>query len=103
MSNIIHITKYNRTNKHSFEGEILIEIRKHHILEITKEFIKNNIVPKEYLDNLIKINTLKNGNTISPEIYTTEKRTQILEHILQRECGKGTAKLINELTNPRNI
>lgn len=97
---------YRRTSKKSLEGEILIEIRKYHISQIAKEFVRHKSVPNQYLDNLIKIESLKKekNNRISegPEIYTDEKRIEILEKALQKECSKGTAKLINELCNSSN-
>jgi len=96
---------YRRTSKPSLEADILIELRKYHISQIAKEFIKHKIIPNQYLDNLIKIETLKKQKNIieSPEIYTDEKRIEILENILQKECTKHTAKLINELCNSSNI
>jgi len=93
------MNQYKKTTKQSLEGEILIEIRKYHVSEIVKAFIKNNIIPKQYLDNLIKIKSIKKGILESPNIYTDEQRTEILEKLLQKECLKGTAKLITELCN----
>lgn len=91
---------YRRTSKQSLEGEILIELRKHHTSQIAKELVNHKIVPNQYLDNLIKIEALKKQKNIqSQEIYTDAKRIEILEKLLQKECSKGTAKLINELTN----
>ena len=100
---------YRRTSKQSLEADILIELRKYHISQIAKEFIKQKIVPNEYLDNLIKIETLKKQKNIQSiensgaEIYTDEKRIEILEKLLQKECSKGTAKLITELCNSSTI
>ena len=101
---------YRRTSKQSLEGEILIELRKHHTSQIAKELVNHKIVPNQYLDNLIKIEALKKQTNIQiqsiensgAEIYTDEKRIEILEKLLQKECSKGTAKLINELCNSRN-
>jgi formate dehydrogenase maturation protein FdhE len=98
---------YRRTSKPTLEADILIELRKYHISQIAKEFIKQKIVPNQYLDNLIKIETLKKQKNItesleSLEIYTDEKRIEILEKLLQKECTKHTAKLINELCNSSN-
>ena len=95
---------YRRTSKQSLEGEILIELRKHHTSQIAKELVNHKIVPNQYLDNLIKIEALKKQTNIqeTPEIYTDEKRIEILEKLLQKECSKGTAKLINELCNSNN-
>ena len=95
---------YRRTSKKSLEGDLLIEIRKYHTSQIAKELVKYKIVSNQYLDNLIKIEALKKEKNIpeSPEIYTDEKRIEILEKLLQKECSKGTAKLINELCNSSN-
>ena len=38
-----------------------------------------------------------NINTNSINIYTNEKRIAMLDKLLQKECSKETAKLINEL------
>ena len=92
------MNQYKRTNLQSLEGEFLIEIRKYHVNAIVREIVKKNIVSKNYLDNLIKIQTIKKGIPETPDIYTDEKRIEILEKLLQKECAKGTAKLINELT-----
>ena len=87
---------YKRITKNSLEGEILIEIRKYHVSQIARELVIQNIVSKQYLDNLIKIKTMKN-NTTSEIIYNDDKRIELLESLLQKECTKGTAKLINEV------
>jgi hypothetical protein len=89
--------QYRRTSKASLEGQLLIEIRALHIKAIAREFIINNIVPNAYLDNLIKIDALKKGILESSGLYTDEKRIEKLEKLLQKECTKGTAKLINEI------
>ena len=94
--------QYRRTSKESLEGQLLIDIRTLHIKAIAREFIKHNIVPNAYLDNLIKIDALKKGILESSGLYTDEKRIEKLGQLLQKECAKGTAKLINELTTSNN-
>lgn len=101
--------QYKRITKNTLEGEVLIEIRKYHVSQIARELVILNIVSKQYLDNLIKIKTLKNNiinvntNTETVEIvYNDEKRIELLESLLQKECIKGSAKLINELTNKKH-
>jgi hypothetical protein len=89
--------QYRRTSKASLEGQLLIEIRTLHIKAIAREFIINNIVPKAYIDNLLKIDALKKGILESPELYTDEKRIEKLEKLLIKECTKGTARIINEI------
>ena len=117
---------YHRTTKQSLESEILIQIRKYHIKEIVKQLINKNIISNEYLDNLIKNENIKLGmldNTNTPlslqidilettitqqhnnttlnntQLYNNNKRIEILEKILQKECLKGTAKLIQDITS----
>jgi hypothetical protein len=86
--------QYKRTTKNSLEGELLIEIRKYQVKEISRELVIQNIISNEYLDNLIKIKSLKNNVNI---IYNDENRIELLENLLQKECTKGTARLINEI------
>jgi hypothetical protein len=93
---------YHKTSKQSLEGDLLIELRKYHTRQIAKEFVINNIVPNQYLDNLIKIEALKKVNIECIIIYTDEKIIEILNKILQKECSKCTAKLINELCTSAN-
>ena len=106
---------YHRTTKQSLESEILIQIRKYHIKEIVKQLINKNIISNEYLDNLIKNENIKLGildNTNTPlplqfdvlettitQQHNNNKRIEILEKILQKECLKGTAKLIQDITS----
>ena len=92
---------HQRTTSYSLEGEILINIRTQHIKEIVKQFINTNIVSTEYLDNLIKLDNIKNGNTTTPDnqqVNNNEKLIEILEKILQKECKHNTAILIHQLT-----
>jgi hypothetical protein len=94
--------QYRRTSKESLESHILIEIRNLQVKEIAIEFVKRNIVPKDYLNNLLKIDALKKSIPETPELYTDDKRIEKLGQLLQKECAKGTAKLITELTTPNN-
>lgn len=89
---------YRRTDKYILEREILTEIRKYHINEISKAFVLQNIVSKEYLDRLIKIELLKNNILDNPNLYTNNKRIEILNKLLQKECTKCTAKYIHDLS-----
>lgn len=95
--------QYRRTSKESLEGQLLIDIRTLHVKVIAEQFIKHNIVPNAYLDNLIKIDALKKSIPETPELYTDDKRIEKLEKLLQKECTKGTAKLINELTTSNKL
>lgn len=87
------MSKYNHINKNILQGDILIHLRKLHVKEIASALVINNIISYEYLDNLIKLKMEDNiliDNTI---------RIELLNDLLQKECSKYTAKLINDLTN----
>jgi hypothetical protein len=98
--------QYKRIDRQSLESEILIEIRKYHVNEISKQFVKQNIVSKEYLDRLIKIENLRKNILDEPDRYNNryndryndEKRIEILNSLLQKECEKNTASFIASLT-----
>lgn len=92
--------KYRQSNKNIIQNEILIAIRKKHVSLIVDEFIKHNIISTEYLDNLIKIYNAKNTFILdNKDLFNDENRRAILENILQKECAKGTAKIISSLGN----
>ena len=93
---------YQRTTSSMLEGEILIEIRNRHIKLITKQFVINNIIPHTYLDNLIKLDNIKNNvYTIDndPQYYNNVNRINILEKIFKKECIKHTAQFIRNITS----
>lgn len=90
--------KYQQSNKNIIQNEILIAIRKKHVSIIVDEFIKHNIISTEYLDNLIKIYNAKNSVILdNKDLFNDANRRIILENILQKECAKGTAKIISSL------
>lgn len=88
------MSKYSKLNSKDFEKLILIDIRKKHINDITKQFIDNKIISNEYLDQLIKINSHKNNKEI---VINNESRYELLNNLLQKECCKETAKFISQL------
>ena len=93
---------YQRTTASSLEGEILIEIRNRHIKLITEQFVINKIIPYTYLDNLIKLDNIKNNvYTIDddPHYYNNVNRINILEKIFKKECIKHTAQFIRNITS----
>ena len=93
---------YQRTTASSLEGEILIEIRNRHIKLITEQFVINKIIPYTYLDNLIKLDNIKNNiYTIDgdPQYYNNLKRISILEKIFKKECINHTAQFIHNITS----
>jgi hypothetical protein len=87
--------KYRQINTNILEKEILIEIRKRHVNRISCELIQKNILPNNYLDNLIKLEFIKKG--IPDTQINNNIRIKYLQKILQIECCKGTAKWINEI------
>ena len=89
------MNKYKEININILEKEILIEIRKRHVRMISNQLVEKNIITHEYLDNLIRLKTMRNG-TIDMEI-NNKQRIDLLDKLLQVECCKGTAKWINEL------
>lgn len=90
--------KYKRATSNILEMEILIRIRDRHVAEITEQLILRQIIPYDYIDHLIRIDKLRSNQgkpTPGPDIpITNEIRIKFLNSLLQRECCKGTAKLI---------
>lgn len=79
--------------------EILLKVREKHVSRIAHELIKQQIIPLENIDNLMRIDYMRSGITITPEnhheIMTDINRIKYLNDLLQKECSKGTAKLIS--------
>ena len=93
---------YRRTNASNLEAEILIEIRNRHIKLITEQFVINKIIPHMYLDNLLKLDNIKNNIYAidgDPQYYNNIKRINILEKIFKKECIKNTAYFIHNITS----
>jgi hypothetical protein len=88
--------KYNRITVSILEKEILIKFRVMYIANISKELVEKNLISREYLNNAIRLNNVKNKKeTVYP--ITDEQRIEYLNSILQRECRNATSKLIAEL------
>jgi tRNA(Phe) wybutosine-synthesizing methylase Tyw3 len=85
------MSKYNKITLNSLKGEILIEIRKIQTMKICIELIKKEIVPTQYIDKILLLE--------SCSIITNEKRIEKLNEILQKESSKCTAKLISDICN----
>jgi hypothetical protein len=83
------MSKYNKTSKDSLKGYILIEIRKIHTKKISEALINKQIVPFEYIDKLLLLESISN--------ITIDKRIEKLNELLQKESSKGTAKLISDI------
>jgi hypothetical protein len=91
------MSKYNYITKKSLEQEILIMIRNKHVSRISSKLIEQNIISNQYIDNLIKLDNMKNNTKIST--FTNELRIQYLNKLLLKECIKGTAKIIADIDN----
>jgi len=92
---------YNKINKHSLKGELLIMIRNEYIELISKYYLDNKIIPIEYIDNKIHLETINrksnilNNDTI---IINDTLRIEFIRTLLSKELIKGTSKLINTLS-----
>jgi len=94
------MTTYNPITKESLLGSILIEIRKKHVIAISRELILNRIIPIEYIDKLLKADIINNKSAEKkemPNIFTEEQRIEKINKLLQKHCALNTAYLINEL------
>ena len=88
--------KYNKINKNSLKGEILIQCRESHLDLISKDFLINKIIPIEYIDKQINLDNINKGNIIS--IINDTIRLAFIKKLLTKECIKGTSKLIMSMS-----
>ena len=88
--------KYNRLNKKSLKGELLINIRDFHIKTISKELLDSQIFPIEYIDSQITLECLQSKK---PIIINDNLRLEFINKVLSKECIKNTSKLIIDLCN----
>ena len=86
--------KYNKLNKESLKGELLINIRDLHITRLSKELLESKIFPIEYIDKYITLECLKQN---LPIIINDILRLQFINKLLYKECVKFTSRLIIEL------
>jgi hypothetical protein len=93
MSNYL---KYNKLNKNSLKGELLINIRDLHITKLSKELLELKIFPIEYIDLQITLEYLQNKK---PLIINDNIRLEFINKLLFKECIKNTSKLIIDLCN----
>ena len=94
-------TYYNKINKHSLKGELLIMIRNEYIDLISKQFLDNNIIPIEYIDNKLHLETINKKTNILIEdsiIITDTLRIEFIRKLLSKELIKGTAHVITTLS-----
>ena len=88
---------YNKLNIKSINGELLINIRELHIKKIVKQMLENDAIPLEYINEKLRLNNLNNYS--NPIIINDSSRFEYLFKIINKECTKGTALLITELSN----
>ena len=86
--------KYNKLNKESLKGELLINIRDFHIEKLSKELLESKIFPIEYIDKHITLEYLKQN---LPIIINDSLRLKFINKLLYKECVKHTSRLIIEL------
>jgi len=92
---------YTKINKNSLKGEILINSRKDYIHLISKDFLENKIIPIEYIDNKIHLNNINKGNKGNKGnkniIIDDILRLKFIIELLNKECIKGTSRLISDI------
>ena len=92
--------QYNKINKKTLKGNLLIETRNIYIELLSKDFLINKIIPIEYIDNKINLDNINklilDKNYIIKEINDTN-RLIFINNLLSKECVKGTAKLITDM------
>ena len=92
--------QYNKINKNSLKGEILIESRNTYIELLSKDFLINRIIPIEYIDNKINLNNI-NKSKIDKDYIIHEindiQRLHFIHDLLIKECIRGTSKLITTM------
>ena len=83
--------KYSKLNKKTLKGEILITSRNIYIELIAKDFLKDKIIPIEYIDKKIQLENMNKNTTI---LIDDTLRLKIITDLLTKECIKGTAQMI---------
>lgn len=86
----------NRFNEKSLKGNLLINIRDNYIKTLAKTMLdqKYNIIPVEYIDEKLRLESIK--HKIEPNInYST--RLEFLTNLFLKECTKGTSQIISNL------
>ncbi len=86
--------KYSKLNKKTLKGEILITSRNTYIELIAKDFLKENIIPIEYIDKNIQLENMYKNPTI---LIDDTLRLKYITELLSKECIKGTAQLISRM------
>jgi hypothetical protein len=82
--------KYSKLNKKTLKGEILISARNKYIELIANDFLIEQIIPIEYIDKQIQLVNLNNSTLILDD----RLRLKYIKELLNKECIKGTSKII---------
>ena len=100
--------KYNKTKVKSLKGDILITARTEYINLMSKDFLEHKIIPIDYIDKQIYLDYIKtdkktyfNDETNETKeielIINDTMRLNFINHLLNKEIIKGTAKLITSI------
>ena len=86
--------KYSKINKKILKGEILITSRNTYIELIAKDFLKDKIIPTEYIDKKIQLENMNKNTTL---LIDDTLRLKFITELLSKECIKGTAQIISRI------
>ena len=93
--------KYSKLKKNTLKGEILIMSRNKYIELIAKDFLKDNIIPIEFIDKQIQLENMNKNNdkdNTTTLLVDDTLRLKFITELLSRECIKGTAHLIANMS-----
>lgn len=89
--------QYVKLNINSICGELIINISKHHIIELAHKIFEKKIIYIEYIDENIRLQNIKTRGQESTILITDEMRIKFIINILNKECIKGTSRIIAEM------
>jgi hypothetical protein len=87
----------------TLKASLLIEIRNSHTAKIAEQLVHTGIVPKEYLDKLIRIDIMNQLKLLpapqpeNPDGFNDEQRIRKLIQLLQKHSVASTASWISNL------
>jgi hypothetical protein len=88
---------YNHITPDTLKSTILIEIRNIHTSKIAKELVNTGIIPREYLDNLLRIDMMKQSKAVPDIGFNDSQRIEKLIQLLQKHSIARTASFISNL------
>jgi hypothetical protein len=88
---------YKYINSGNLKSALLIELRNEHTAIIAEELVKSEVVPREYLDKLLRLDKMKKTNTISMEKFSDYQRIEKLIELVQKHSIASTASFIGNL------